>query len=162
VSALIGGALPQPRILADDRRATDAWFSLADWRWILPTGSVVQIEPASWVTPWWPRPSFGVGDPIGTGVLGPGDWYSPPWTVTGANGRLGFAGITRDAYGVPIAGATVRLFRTSDSSLQSQVTSDGNGAYTATTPFADAHFLVVHQGSAPEIAGASISTLLPG
>lgn len=113
---------------------------------------------------WWPSRSSLMGGWDGEPsnlLLGETQWWSWPSTRSGCNGRLGFVGYTRDAYGSPVGRCTVRCFNTATNELVSTVTSDANGFYIATTPYANAHYLVVHKSGTPEIAGASISTLTP-
>lgn len=117
------------------------------------------------VNPWWPYAgnllagSFGAGDGQ---IINYAPWWQEPWVRSGCNGRLAFVGYTRDQYGSPLGNCTVRCFRTSTNELVSQVTSDANGFYIATSPYADGHFLTVHKTLAPDVAGASIDTLVPG
>lgn len=113
---------------------------------------------------WWPARSSMMGGWDGEPsnlLLGEAQWWGWPQTRSGCNGRLGFVGYTRDAYGSPVGGCTVRCFNTATNELVSTVTSDANGFYIATTPYGGAHYLVVHKSGTPEIAGASISTLTP-
>lgn len=125
----------------------DVWFGVATFR-----------------TPWWPSTAANMflGDQSADiSMLSDRIYrYSDPWPNLpgGANGRLGFVGYTRDAYGSPLANCTVRCIRTSTNELVSQVTSNANGFYIATTPYSDAHFLVVH---ATGVAGATVDTSLP-
>jgi hypothetical protein len=122
-------------------------------------------EDAGFVSPWWPSHGYlmgGSGDGlVSDNLLSLTAEYADMWRSFGANGRLAYVGVTRDRYGSPLGNCTVRCFRTSTDELVSKVTSDANGAYIATTPYADGHYLVVHGSSGPELAGASVSTLLP-
>lgn len=116
-------------------------------------------------TRWWPRSaSIIMGGWIGTAD----DMFqnkAPRWiapnTTRGANGRLAFVGITRNQYGSALANCTVRLYRVATEEQQCKVTSDGVGKYFATTPYNDAHFMVIHN-SAGDQAGATANTILPG
>jgi hypothetical protein len=115
-------------------------------------------------TRWWPRSGQILG---GWGGGQDGDFFqnkSPRWkqprTERGANGRLGFVGYTRDQYGSPLGGCTVRCYRTSTEEQVAKVTSDDTGLYFATTPYSDAHFLVIHNGDG-SLAGATKTSLLP-
>ena len=83
------------------------------------------------------------------------------YPVAGCNGRLAFAGVTRDQYGSAIGGCTVRCFRSSTCELMSTVLSDPQGNYIATTPYYESHFLTVHKSGPPDVAGASIDTVTP-
>lgn len=123
-----------------------------------------QIDAYIYATRWWPRSGQllgGWGDGLG------GDFFqnkSPRWkapfTVRGCNGRLGFVGYTRDQYGSAQGGYTVRLIRSGTDELVAKVTSDANGLYFATTPYSDAHFMVIHNADG-SLAGATKNTLLP-
>lgn len=113
---------------------------------------------------WWPGTTGILGDDAGFGIddMSLPVWWDMPWRVSGCNGRFAFAGITRDAFGTPLPGCTVRLYRTATNALQAIVTSDPyTGAYIATSPYNDAHFLTVHKASTPPVAGATVDTLVP-
>ena len=92
------------------------------------------------------------------------------WITYGVEGvgRLGLEPnqvamiLNRDENGNPTANARIKCFRTSDNSLQSAVLSDANGAYSAFTPYYEAHYLVVQLQTTPLKAGASIDTIFPG
>jgi hypothetical protein len=117
-----------------------------------------------WATPWWPRSGNLMGGWDGVAenqLMTVAPWWGEPWTRSGCNGRLGFVGYTRDANGSILGGCTVRCFVTSTNELVSQVTSDANGFYIATTPYSTAHYLVVHKTGSPDVAGASVDTLTP-
>jgi len=122
-------------------------------------------EFAGFVSPWWPTRGFlmgGWGDGLqGDNLLSLPAECADMWRSFGANGRLGFVGTTRDAFGSPLGNCTVRCIRTSTDEMVSKVVSDANGFYIATTPYNDSHMLVVHD-STGAIAGASVNTLLPG
>lgn len=109
-------------------------------------------------TEWWPMQGLLLGD-TGLSDVQTSARFQRVYPVAGANGRFSFAGITRDAYGSPLAGCTVRCFRVLDSSLQAIVVSDAGGNYIATTPYNDSHFLTVHYGGT--VAGASVDTITP-
>ena len=116
-----------------------------------------------YATRWWPRQSVIIGGWIGTADDVFQD-YAPswidPWTRSGANGRLAFVGYTRDQYGSPLGGCTVRCYRVSTEEMVSKVTSDANGLYFATSPYNDSHFIVIHN-TAGDQAGATKNTLTP-
>lgn len=114
---------------------------------------------------WWPSRSSLMGGFDGVAenlLLGEAPWRSRPSTRSGCNGRLAFVGYTRDQFGSVLGGCTVRCFRTSSDELVSKVVSDANGYYVATTPYSDGHYLTVHKTLSPDVAGASIDTLVPG
>lgn len=120
---------------------------------------------ASFESEWWPGRSSLMGGWDGVGenaLINEAPWWSWPRTNTGCNSRLGFVGYTRDAYGSVMAGCLVKCFRTSSDELVSTVTSGANGFYIATTPYLDAHYLVVQNPAAtPPVAGASLNTVIP-
>lgn len=111
-----------------------------------------------WRTGWWP----GGGGMDASG----GEWCAAVWGdrfefTRGSNGRLGFTGVIRTAYGTPIAGAVVKLYRSADDSVQSSTTSAADGTYTLSTPFSDAHYIVSQKGDVINLAGATPNTLVP-
>lgn len=115
----------------------------------------------TWATAFWPTRGDIMSDAGSVyDILSEG--YEPEaYPCSGTNGRLSFAGVTRDQYGSPLGGCTVRCFRTATAELMSQVTSDpSTGDYIATTPYYEAHFLTIHK-TAPNVAGASLDTVLP-
>lgn len=167
MSGLISSAFPV--LSCQDLRAGDeAFFSSENW--CLPQVIADVLRPEEpvygigFVNPWWPAGTGFLGDQgADLSLIPKQSWWGAPWVSVGAcNGRRAFVGITRDANGSPIAGATVRCFRASSDELVSKVTSDANGRYEATTPYADAHYLTVHLASSPPVAGATIDTLTPG
>lgn len=115
-------------------------------------------------TRWWPRSGQilgGWGDGLGGDIFqNKSPRWKQPFTVRGCNGRLAFVGYTRDQYGSPLGGCTVRLYRVSTEEQQAKVVSDANGLYFATTPYGDQHFLVIHS-PAGDLAGATKNTLTP-
>jgi hypothetical protein len=136
------------------------WFSdtYLNWR-----GTDFSIED-HYVTPYWPGTAGLSTDAGGMG----GDimsaaWWEEPEKILGSSGRLGVTGVTRDVYGSILGGATVKLFRTADDTLQSSTTSDvNNGTYLLTTPFTDAHYVVASKSGSPSVQGATVNTLLAG
>jgi len=144
----------------DDKRACGALDS-SPYRDIAPIfmyDASPLVHGVNWNTDWWPGGS-GIG---GAGIVGAAPSYDSPYPVGGVNGRLAIIGFTRDEYGSPLPLATVKMFRTSDDSLQDTFVSDDNGLYTVTTPFADDHYLVVYKAGPPDICGTTINTLAPG
>lgn len=117
-----------------------------------------------YATRWWPRSGQllgGWGDGLsGDTFQNKATRWNAPFTVRGCNGRLAFVGYTRDQYGSPLGNCTVRLYRVSTEEQQCKVQSDANGLYFATTPYDDAHFLVIHNPAGDQ-AGATKNTLLP-
>jgi hypothetical protein len=164
VSGLIGAALPVTIHVVDDQRLVEIqpWLDrsfpiepiAAQWS---QERDQLGGETFDFRSDWWPAGSGLVSDGgISDVIMGYGAF--DPYPVSGCNGRLAFNGVTRDQYGSPLGGCTVRCYRTSTHELQSVVTSDANGAYIATSPYGDSHFLVVHGTG---VAGASIDTVVP-
>ena len=167
MTGFVGAALTQIILLSDDTRACDEqWLGNEDL-FVPPVLWDTQWEDdkeyAGWQTPWWPAGSsvcFGSGGLQVDCPIAQAGWWGEPWISSGANGRLAFVGITRDATGSALANCTVRCIRTGTDEMVSKVTSDANGFYIATSPYTDAHFLVIHN-AAGDRAGASVNTILP-
>lgn len=144
--------LYQPDPLANYFVREDIWFGVPTFR-----------------TPWWPASQAGAflgGNGTSVAMLYDkltrfGDfWSNHPG---GCNGRLSFVGVTRDQFGSAADGVTVKLFRTSDDRLISQVVSDANGNFTITTPYyPDGHYLVIYKAGTPDIFGTTVNTLIAG
>lgn len=149
MSVLLGAALPQFILTRDPACVCDLWFQGVEYR--------AESLPDDYRTPWWPARSIDLDAFLD---LNSSDFWQ--WLDSGSNGRLGFVGVTRDATGAPLGGCTVRAFVTATNELVSQVTSDANGNYVATSPYLENHYLVVHKSAAvPPVAGASIDTVQP-
>lgn len=168
--SLLGGALSSVALLDyPDKRHQDEYFS--DNEDLFMPGIVLSydwnavIEASGFCSPWWPSAgnlmTGGLAGDVDTGVMRRSAQHSDMWRSFGTNGRLAFVGFTRDSAGAPIAGCTVRAFRTSTDELVSRVTSDANGRYEATSPYLEAHYITVHKTGSPDIAGASVDTLTP-
>ncbi len=162
MSVLASGVTTLSPIRASDiRHVADEWTTID-----LVQPSILNLTAGAlglwdWTTGWWPRPGVLVGEGGISDVITSAS-LARIWPNSGANGRLGYVGVTRDQYGSAVGSCTVRCFRTSTSELVSTVTSDpSTGAYVATTPYYEAHFLTVHKATAPDISGASIDTILP-
>jgi hypothetical protein len=113
---------------------------------------------------WWPSRSSLMGGWDGepsNQLIGDAQWWGWPWTKSGAPSQMVFTGFTRDVYGSVLPACIVKCFRTADHTLQSSTTSDANGLYWLSTPYVEAHYLVVHKAGSPEVAGATVSSLLP-
>lgn len=167
--SLVGAALPVAILEPADRsHAEQTWYH-GNAAWPPPLASVRGIparEPLmsieSFRTPWWPNGGVLVADGGLSDVLD-SPAYDDVYPVAGANGRLGFVGYSRDQYGSPLPGCTMRLFRTSTGELVAQVTSDPSTAfYTVTTPYLDAHFITCHAATPVPSAGATVDSLIPG
>lgn len=169
MSSFVGNGALTPNIHAatDYRHASEFYFGnsdlflkvLHDPTWLDDAGTM------GWAGAWWPRGNAIIGGE--GGGLDTCDFLSKPpewgdmWIKSGANGRFAWVGITRDQYGSPLGGCTVRMYRTSTEEQVCKVTSDPNtGLYYATSPYNDAHFIVVHN-PAGTLGGATSTTLLP-
>lgn len=168
MSDFLGGALAVNVLVPPETRHCDEYFFGNDDvlfpSMILDVCMTWDNEFIGFANPWWPTGGNIMGgfDGVDENNLEAGpSWWSDPWYAINCSGRLAFVGITRDQFGSPLPGCTVRCFNTATNELVAQVVSDGNGFYRATTQYADGHYLVVHKAGSPEVAGASVSTLLP-
>lgn len=114
----------------------------------------------SYMTPWWPGGGGALIADEGLYDYGECEW-SDPYPVSGCNGRFSVAGYARDQYGSALTSAVVMLVRTQTGTpaIQSVVTSDPvTGWYTATSPYNDAHVLVLYTAS---IGGCTPAAVYP-
>lgn len=111
-------------------------------------------------TPWWPQSSNIMGwDGTDTHLLMLPAAHGWPWITLGCNGRLSVVGTTRDQYGSPLGSCVVKMFRAGNHELVAVVTSEATGYYTITSPYSEAHYLVVHGPGG--VAGATADTITP-
>lgn len=114
----------------------------------------------SWATGWWPQSGNVMGwDGTDTHLLMQPAAFSWPWITLGANGRLSVVGTTRDQYGSALGACVVKMFRAANHELVAVVTSEATGYYTITSPYSEAHYLVVHGPGG--VAGATADTITP-
>lgn len=158
MSQLLGGATGSTDVLVrpDDTAHLAARWSRNDW---LVVQSDVTGNP-TYRTQWWPRQQL-FGDAVAD--VGPFDtgasWWEAPDLTKGGKYRFGFSGITRDLYGSPLGGVTVKLFRASDDTKQDQIVSTAGGIYFVSSPFyPDAHYLVFYKAGFPDVFGTSVNT----
>ena len=124
--------------------------AFTDWDW-------------HYVSPWWGRSGMMFAGDMGldVGILSSRllEMVEP---IAGASSRYGVSGITRDIYGSPLGGVTVKIFKTSNDSLVSTIVSDANtGAYIVTTPYyPDTHYIVTYKAGSPDVFGTSPNTLI--
>ena len=118
-------------------------------------------------TAWWPGSRL-TGDEMSDCGPMPSEAWDLPTSTKGKCGRWGYAGIARDAYDTPLAGATVKIFLTdtidglpADAKMSEDVIADAAGAFLITTPYYVAHWLYLRKAGSPEVAGVSVSTGLP-
>ncbi len=164
MSVLIGAALPQ-FILRDD---DDQRSHLRSRRTEFPpqTGVLrmdvegpVGLQAKNWVQPFWPSSFYG-DLAVDVGIIDPPTWIMPPPLPSGANGRLGFNGFSRDASGGILAGVTVKLFLTATDTKVFETVSDINGFFVASTSEAGAHYLLFYKTGVPDVSGTTVNTLL--
>ena len=118
------------------------------------------FERGSFQSPWWPHSGNILGwDGTDTHLLMLPAEMACPWITLGCNGRLSVVGITRDQYGSALGACVVKMFRASNHELVAVVTSEGTGYYTITSPYSEAHYLVVHVPGG--VAGATADTITP-
>lgn len=159
MTSFMGGTAGQDGAIvfrADEDRLWPQWADLDDWYHV--------PQDAAWTlvgfgTPMWPR---GGGLDASGGEWLESVWCGQPEIVSGATSRFGFAGVSRDANGTIIGGATVRLFRASDGLLVDTVTSDPTtGAFVITTPYyPDQHGIVAYKAGVPDMAGTTVWSLV--
>lgn len=157
MSGLVGAAQPVNIVRADDQRNLGFAFEsrFVDFN---ETGSFV-VQQLDFRSEFWPRRDCFLGS-AGDGILAP-TFVDEIDLISGAMSAFGFAGVARDQFGSPIAGATVKLFRTSDDVKQDTVVCDDNGAFTLRTSFyPDQHYIVVHKSGSPDVDGISVNTLI--
>jgi hypothetical protein len=159
VSELLGGASFDGSILdPDDRRAMGEHFRQinVEFTWFGEVGDQR--------SPWWPGGgTLSFGDASVDFAMMGGVWYALPDTSRGSMGRWGVSGVTRDVYGSPLGGVTVKLYQTSSDLMVSSVVSDPLGNYFVTTPFyPDAHYLVFYKAGSPDVFGTTPNTLIAG
>lgn len=169
MSLLLNGAgRVQLLITASDERAAGEWFRNNEDLFLprlVPQTWENFAEFSGFASSWWPHRSGFIGggdaDPF-DGCDSAGTQHADMWTRSGANGRLAFVGFSRDENGNIVPGCSIKCFRTADDSLQASVLSDANGYYQATTPYYEAHYLVIQMPTTPPRSGASLATILPG
>jgi hypothetical protein len=70
-------------------------------------------------------------------------------------------GVTRDSAGAILAGATVKLYRTQSDEYLAQTISDGSGNFSLDVPGPSPFYLVAYLPGSPDVAGATVNTLVP-
>lgn len=157
MTQLVGGALPTNIVGPDDIRLRDPmWCQLGP---VLHEPSFFPVE-SNYDTEWWPS-----GDLLGGALEGMTTSVQASWTqvyiTSGASSAFGVVGVTVDQYGSPIAGCTVKLFRTANDVKIDEVTSGPDGAFTLRTSYyPDLHYWVAFKAGSPNVQGVSSPTLI--
>lgn len=115
----------------------------------------------------WPSSKTMAGDPsvegysqLGMDCQGFGRWGDFLTDGKGKAGTKFIIGSVVDDNLVPVTGATVLCYLTSNNFCVSNTTTDSIGRYMAPTPYTGAqHYVVVFNGSSA--VGASVNTLIP-
>lgn len=161
MSAFIGDARRTLNLAAKDERLHDPERDRRQAR--LRGGSRHVAGNEGFYSEFWPGNRGFVGDGgLDIAMLqGPGGRRTQRFAEGNAS-RVGFPGTTRDAYGAPLAGATVILHRTSTRELVSEVVSDANGNFLAHSHYVgEGHYLVFHKTSSPtNVYGATDNTII--
>lgn len=111
----------------------------------------------NFTTAFWPGGASMYNDGSIQGAI----WFQEPDIVAGASSRFGFVGVTRDQYGSPLGGVSLKLFRTSDNLLIDSTTSGPTGNYLLNTAFyPDPHYIVAHKSGSPDVDGVTVNTLI--
>ena len=111
------------------------------------------------IQPFLPSGLYG-DQSLDIGALDAVVWIKSPPHPSGANGRLGFNGFTRDASGGVITGVTVKCMLTATDTKQSEAVSDADGVFVVSTAEAGGHYLIFYKTGTPDISGTTVNTLL--
>lgn len=143
-----------------DIRIAPAWWRYETSVEIARSDTTGADAVASYATPFWPGAGF-VGDSGDVPVQAEYSQWAPYEPVSGDSSRFGFVGVTRDQYGSPIGGCTVKLFRTSDDLLLDSTTSDPSGNFLLNTAYyPDAHYIVARKSGSPDVDGVTNNNLV--
>lgn len=156
MSQLLGHALPEFRLAANNQSLVgQPWRQECDH-------DVAADRPKSFATPWWPGSGF-LGDLAADIAVLKSWFFEPPEITSGANSRLGYQGVTRDANNSPLGGATVKCFRTADDSkVTPDIVSDPlSGEFVISTPYYEAHWLKIEKAGTPHVQGVSVNNIFP-
>lgn len=145
--------------MENDDKIGPIWHKMPD-RWVYKAGIGRPDGWGSYRTTHWPRGDSILGDFGDVQPLQPLRW-SDPEMESGSQTRMGVVGVTRDVYGSPLGGVTVRLFRTSDNVLVDTIVSDPSGNYLLGTPYyPDTHYVVAQKSGSPDVQGVTVNTLI--
>lgn len=164
MSVFIGAALPQFILQDDDdprswSRVTGLMAPSRSGVLRLDFDVPVGVQAKNFTQPFWPSSFYG-DLAVDIGIIDAPAWIMPPPLPSGANGRLGFNGFSRDASGGILAGVTVKLFLTATDTKVDQTISDVNGLFVVSTSEAGAHYLLFYKTGTPDVSGTTVNTLL--
>jgi hypothetical protein len=112
-------------------------------------------------TPFWPRSGLTGDQGLDTGL-----GYWPSWdtyySTKGKNSRFGYQGVSRDVNNSPLAGCTIKLFRTAtDEKVTPDITSEADGSFVISTPYYEPHWLRMSKSGAPDLQCTTVATAFP-
>jgi hypothetical protein len=151
MSVLVGAARPHPITTRNEYVLHGDWVQ-DQFAYV----TVLYIGEAAYTSGW------GVQQVVSPdGVLASLSWAAFDQTA-GAAARYGFVGVSRDQYGSPLGGCTLKLFRTSGDTLLDTTTSDATtGAFLLNTAyFPDYHYITCHKSGSPDVDGITQNTLI--
>jgi hypothetical protein len=150
MTGFFGAAIASGAIAADDRRLCPRDFQREQ--------EVESWHDLGYNNLFWPRSGLNSD----AGIISNDPSWGQVELVSGAVGRFGYRGVTRDANNSPIGGVTVKIFRTADDTkVADDVVSDADGNFIISTPFYESHYLVMRKTGAPEISGVTVSSQFP-
>lgn len=68
-------------------------------------------------------------------------------------------GVTRNGAGNPLAGVSIKVFRSDNDALVASGTSGSDGTYSIVTPGTGPYYAVAYKAGSPDIAGTTVNTL---
>lgn len=113
----------------------------------------------------WPRPRF-MGGEMSMGILamdaGSSGAYEPATQTFGSPSMKRLTGTTRNSAGDPLANAIVAIYLTTGDVWLRDCTSDLAGYYEAFSEYSGQnHYLLAYKAGAPDVAGTTVTTLVP-
>lgn len=125
-------------------------------------------DPMGWYTRWSYGCRTSIGSPIGSDGacwmdLSRQDWFNPAEIQDGCQTLKWIKGMCVDTSDVPISGANVVAFRSSDNTPGgSAVQSREDGSYDAPTPYVGVdHYVRAYIDGSPDRGGTTLDTLTP-
>ncbi len=85
--------------------------------------------------------------------------YEPVLGYGGTKARKIISGITLNSSGVAVGGVTVKGYQQSNDEYIGSVVSASDGAYSLSTPYSTAHYVVAYLAGSPDTAGTSKNNL---